>query len=70
MPDIKSKYEELMDLYEELKREIRNANPLEYERWKAGGFLIDPDIMSMYPHMGDVVYSILEEKDKEEEENG
>jgi hypothetical protein len=35
--------------YNEIKREIFHADKLFYERWKAGGFLIDEDIMSMYP---------------------
>jgi len=55
MEDLQEQYYELMDLYNSLKRQIRLRDPYQYERWKAGGFLIDPDIMSMYPHLGDII---------------
>lgn len=28
--------------------------------WKAGGFIIDEDIMSMYPNLGQVIETIPE----------
>jgi hypothetical protein len=49
-----------MGMYEDLKRELRRRNPREFERWKAGGFLIDSDIISMYPTLG-VALEIEEE---------
>lgn len=63
---MEEKLEQLMDLYNELKEEIRRKNPYEYERWKAGGFLVDSDPMSMYPHISQVVESCLDEEDDED----
>lgn len=40
---------ELYSLYEDIKREIKDRDSQFYERWKAGGFLIDSDIICMYP---------------------
>jgi hypothetical protein len=47
------KIDKLMDLYHEIKEEIRKEEKHFFERWKAGGFLIDPDIVSMYPILAD-----------------
>lgn len=54
-------YEELMDRYQEIKREVRQRDPHLFERWKAGGFLVDEDIISSYPHLGTVVESLIED---------
>lgn len=63
------RFQEMMGLYEELKHDIRHADRGLYERWKAGGFLVDPDIVSMYPDMGKVVEILAEgEEDDEDEE--
>lgn len=56
-----------MDLYNELKQEVRRKAPYLYERWKAGGFLVDADIMSMYPHLGRVVDELVGPEDDETE---
>jgi len=45
-------YEQLQRLledYAELKEHIKNTDRYFYERWKAGEFAIDRDIISMYP---------------------
>lgn len=65
---MQERFQEMMDLYEELKRDIRHADPRLYERWKAGGFLVDSDIVSMYPHMGEVVETLAEGEEDEDEE--
>lgn len=41
--------------YSDVKRMVKQENPYFYERWKAGGFLIDEDIMSMYPSLGELI---------------
>jgi hypothetical protein len=63
-------YEKLMDLYADIKRDIRLKDPIFYERWKAGGFLVDEDIMSMYPHLGQFpeFSDDYEEEDEDEDE--
>lgn len=50
--DLIINYQEMMDLYNDIKRDVRRKNPRFYERWKAGGFIIDEDIVSMYPYLG------------------
>lgn len=49
------KIDEFLCLYNEIKDEIRQKDKWFYERWKAGGFLVDEDIISMYPHIGQFV---------------
>ena len=52
---LKEAFEEMMDNYNIIKHEIRVSNPQLYEQWKAGGFLVDEDIMSMYPNITEVM---------------
>lgn len=65
----RQKYELMMDLYADLKHEMRQETPHEYERWKAGGFLVDDDILSMYPHLGKLIDKIEPEGDEDEDED-
>jgi len=61
-------FDTLMECYENLKREIRNKDKHLYERWKAGGFLVDTDIMSMYPNLTQVMEELNDQSDDEDEE--
>ncbi len=61
MDELQDMYEEMMELYNSLKREIRQKDKHMYEQWKAGGFLVDPDIVSMYPCLGIVLEDMQEE---------
>lgn len=36
-----------------------------FTRWKAGGFLVDDDIVSMYPDLGRVIESLDDTEDAE-----
>lgn len=65
---MRKKLEALLDLYADLKEQIRRADAHLYERWKAGGFLVDDDIMSMYPSLSEVVDTLDGEEDEEEDE--
>lgn len=65
---MQEEYDKLMELYNSLKRQVRQADPHLYERWKAGGFLIDDDIMSMYPTLGKCVEQLDTGEDEEDEE--
>lgn len=62
MMDLHDSIEELYILYNEIKDEIRRSHPNFYKSWKAGGFLIDEDIMSMYPCL-----SSFDSEDEDEE---
>jgi hypothetical protein len=69
MSELAGKLDEFLCLYEEIKREIRSRNKHLYEQWKAGGFLIDSDILSMYPHIQKVVEQLEEDNEDEEDED-
>lgn len=59
-----------MHKFNTIKNEIRRDFPGLYERWKAGGFLVDEDIISMYPNMQNIYeYVELEEQLEEDEED-
>jgi hypothetical protein len=55
MFNLERKYDELISLYNDIKEHVRRTDKRQYERWKAGGFCVDDDIMSMYPSLGQVV---------------
>lgn len=55
-------HEILIEVYNEIKNRIRRKNKTIFERWKAGGFIIDSDIMSMYPN----VETVIEELESED----
>jgi hypothetical protein len=61
-------YEEMMYRYDEMKRVIKSHSP-DYERWKAGGFIIDPDIVSMYPTMLQAIESLEVVVENEDDED-
>ncbi len=58
-------YDEMMLLYSEIKRYVRRKNKFLYERWKAGVFCIDNDIVSMYPYLEEVIEQLNEEEEEE-----
>lgn len=66
--ELRNVFEELSEAYESFKREVKSASPRLYERWKAGGFLIDPDIVSMYPNAHEVFETLDDEVEEDEEE--
>lgn len=69
MHNVRDQVDELYRLFEEIKSEIRREDEIEYQRWKAGGFLIDEGIYSMYPNLQQVCQSLgLDEEDEEDEE--
>lgn len=61
-------FEEFCELYEKLKNHVRKEDSHLFERWKAGGFLVDTSIVSMYPNMTEVFESLDYEEEEEEEE--
>jgi hypothetical protein len=60
--------EEFLEAYDFLKRYIKGKDRHQFERWKAGGYIIDPDIMSMYPNLEQVLESLEPDEDEEDEE--
>ena len=49
---------ELMRLFASIKQRIRKLSRHKYEAWKAGGFLIDTSVVSMYPNLEELVEEI------------
>lgn len=45
-----------------IKRLIKEKDPLLYERWKAGGYLVDEDVLSMYPCLSQVLEKLEAEE--------
>jgi hypothetical protein len=54
-------FEALSCAYQDFKRLVRDRSPLLYEQWKAGGFLVDDDIISYYPSATKVFESLQRE---------
>lgn len=67
MGDLQKNIYELLDLYQDVKNEIRRTEPDFYELWKAGGFLIDPDIISMYPCLEKILDRLNGDEDEDYE---
>lgn len=49
--NFKDKLSKLLDLFEEIKQELKVTNKDFYERWKAGGFAVTDEFFSMYPNL-------------------
>ena len=62
--DVKQQMEQCLDFMLNFKRLVSEINPHLYERWKAGGFMVDSNIISHYPNVEEVYESI--ESDVEE----
>ena len=69
MDSLSKMYDDLMSIYHDIKREVRRRDKHLYERWKAGGFLVDDDILSMYPDLGKVVEQLGDEDDEDDEDD-
>ena len=58
MNELREDFDKMMELYHFIKRQVRQKDKHLYERWKAGGFLVDNDIVSMYPDLTEVIEAI------------
>jgi hypothetical protein len=58
--------DEVYDNFETLKTYIRQKDKNLFERWKAGGFIIDFDIVSMYHTLSECIEQIAERESEEE----
>lgn len=63
-------YNELLESFEFIKEYVRRSDRHLFERWKAGGFLVDTSIVSQYPNIEEVMESLgtddYEDEDEEE----
>jgi aryl carrier-like protein len=60
--------DELYSNWDLIKRSIKSDYPQFYERWKAGGYIVDEDVLSMYPCLSQIMDIIDEEQEDEEDE--
>ena len=67
--ELREKTAELYSLFEDIKREIRQKDPSAYEQWKAGGFLVDEGIISMYPALQTVADNVADAGDDQYDED-
>lgn len=69
LEELKSSTDELYDLYSRVKRLVRQVSggydSMTYARWKASGFMIDTDIISMYPNLQKTVENLTAEDEDE-----
>jgi hypothetical protein len=63
--------EMILDGYADIKEAVRRKDSYLYERWKAGGFLVDGGILSDYPNLEQVVEQMesAEELESDEDED-
>jgi len=58
----------LMEAFNTIKQIVKGEDQHLYERWKAGGFAVSGDFLSMYPSVESVVESIEVDEEPEDEE--
>ncbi len=56
--DFVESFEILMEGFNSFKELVRRKSNIAYERWKAGGFIVDSNIMSMYPNAEETFESL------------
>lgn len=66
--ELKSLFKDFMGDFRYFKDFIKSTNRAAYENWKAGGFLVDNNIVSMYNTMEQAFDSALDNLEDEEEE--
>ena len=66
--ELKSLFDDFMRDFRYFKDFIKSTNRAAYENWKAGGFLVDKDIISMYNTMEQAFDSALDNLEDEEAE--
>lgn len=56
--ELREMFDEMMELYNAIKDEVRRRDKHLYDRWHAGGCAVDDGFISAYPHLGEVVESL------------
>ena len=65
---LSERYCEMMELFDEIKAEVRRRDPNLFDHWKAYGFELDDTFVSMGPNLGDIVEQLDEEDEDEDDE--
>lgn len=69
MNELTEVYEQLTEAFESFRLLVKRTNPRLYERWKAGGFIVSDDIVSMYPNITEVYEQIQDENEENDDED-
>lgn len=65
---LSDKLNDILSDLEDVKRIVKEKDPRLFEAWKAGGFIIDTNVLSRYPNIEDVVESLEDEDEVEDED--
>jgi hypothetical protein len=66
---LRRQLDELMTVFDDIKHTVLHEDRQLYERWKAGGFAVDGNFISMYPAIEEVVENLVEGSDDEDSED-
>lgn len=66
MSDLREELGNILNSLEIIKDAVRQRDKHLYEQWKAGGFLVDGNILSMYPNVETVVDRLTEGEEDED----
>lgn len=61
------RYNDLMEIFNEIKEEVREMDKNLYERWRASGFQVTEEFVSMYPNLCEVLETLDEDEEEEED---
>ena len=71
--EMRDMFNNFMSDYKSIKQFIKDYAPEEYQRWKAGGFLVDDSIYRIYPSIVPTfdyaIENFIDELDNEEEDD-
>jgi hypothetical protein len=59
----------VLESMERIKAWLRVERPQVYERWKAGDFIVDADVINMYLSLHDISQQLMDERDANQEED-
>lgn len=65
---IQDAFDQLIESFSTIKDYVRRTNPQLFERWKAGGYAISGDFVSMYPNIETVMELLGDDYDEDEDE--
>jgi len=65
---LREELDTLLTSFTSIKETVKAEDKSLYKRWKAGGFAIDGNFLSMYPSVESVVDDLLDEEENNEDE--
>lgn len=65
---LREQFEQMIDLYLRIKRQVQKLDRNFYENWKAGGFIIDETVHTDYKVLGEFIDYLSQEEDTAEQD--